>query len=143
MKSLIGLVIVLFGIVLLSGCCEPYQPTQLTVSNKTGYDLELVEWNGYYFDNGVVWDDNLGEYCHVLFNGTSVTITVVPGTDYISFWRLNGGKYYTDIISVAPGQKALCIITSDTDIRSALTANDLTTAKKAELQKAKNTEGLN
>lgn len=139
-KPLIVLIIVLLGMVYLSGCCEPYKPTKLTISNKTGYDLELVEWNGYYFDNGVVWDDDLGEYCPVLLNGTSVTRNVTPGSDYISFWRINGGKYKTDIISVAPRQQAICIITSGTAIHSVLTANDLATSKKAELQKAKNTK---
>ncbi len=99
------LVIILFISVLPAGCMpEPH--TRLTIVNNCGEPLELVEWGGYYFCNGEVWDNGIGMDCSALLNKTSVTREVNPGTDNVSFWLVDDPfKYHTQKITVHKGQE--------------------------------------
>ncbi len=133
-KSLFVLMIVLLGMIILSGCSDT--PTRLTIVNDTGRDLALVEWNGYYFYNGLVYDDLLHKDVNALLDGSSKTRYVVPGQGYVYFYYVGGStEYRTDLISVASGQHTTCYITTY-GATSALRGNDSITAKEAKLQKA-------
>lgn len=134
----VSLLVILSFIFILAGCAPAPQSTQLTIGNATGYPLELVNWNGYYFENDSVWD--VDGYYPVLLDGTSVTRNVNPGTKRISFYYVNNTtKYFTyEVITVPSGQHMYYTFT-DYSI-SSLSVTESTNSiadKKAELLESK------
>lgn len=84
----------------------------MTIKNDCSFCLELVHWidynnNVYYFTNGEVWDNAMGEYVSTLRGGTSVTKDVKPGNSYIYFYLVNDFTEYstTEMFSMRKGQK--------------------------------------
>ena len=80
-----------------------YNRTLLAIRNQSSYDIDFIEWRGYYFGNDLVWDALLGRYEYGLKPGSSDVREVTPGSGYVYFWFASGGPQYrtTALVSVA------------------------------------------
>ncbi|MFA4972510.1 MAG: hypothetical protein WC683_07835 [bacterium] len=86
--------------------------TLLTVSNRCGSDLLLIEWETeadslYFFGNDDIWCATLGEPVGGMRDGHSDTEEVSPGSGYISFWFAEyTGQYRTsDVVTIEEGDQ--------------------------------------
>ena len=95
-----------------------YNKTLLAIQNSSSYDLELVQWNGLFWGDDLIWDPGLGEYIHGIYSGNGYYREVSPGSDYISFWFPSGGPQYrtAELVTVYAEQQIVFTFYDSTSI---------------------------
>lgn len=86
-----------------------YNRTLLSIQNSSSYDLDLINWRGYYFGKDLVWDTVLNEYVYGLKPGSADVREVSPGSGYVYFWFASGGPRYRTaaLVSIAAEEQKL------------------------------------
>jgi hypothetical protein len=128
LRKIFLLLLLIFCLVLFVGCFPP--SSKLTIVNTSGQNLELVKWNGTWFSNGEVWDDGTHSWISCLRNGTAVTRTVDAGTDYVTFWLVNGGKYMAISPVYVPEGRSRTFLLSAAQVYNSIRIMSMTTSQK-------------
>jgi hypothetical protein len=101
--------------------------TQLTISNGSSLDLEMIYWvsdNGRtnWFTKDQVYDVNLGDYVGGLHSGSFQTKSVGSGSNFIYFYFTNDTQQYwtSNVVVVNAGESVTTILTDGTQLLPSL-----------------------
>jgi hypothetical protein len=105
----------------VAGKLRFYNRTLLGIKNSSIFDLDLINWRGYYFGKDLVWDAILGEYVYGLKPGSIDVREVTPGSGYVYFYFASGGPKYrtTELVSVAAEEQKVFTFLDTTGVIAA------------------------
>ena len=125
MRRIIGPLVLACLLVSLNSCIL-FLPTRLTIQNYSSFDLDFVEWNGYYFGQDQVWDSVMSSWETGIASGKSDTVDVGAASDYVSFWPAASTSHFAtvEVVTVSQGEvKTYTIYDSTSVVSLSLTGN--------------------